>query len=247
MTQRPRSTPSETDVDKMARPAPPAEVVRRASAGGQTFPISVPRRLLDILVATILLALTAPLLLLAAVLVVFDDGRPVLFHQLRVGEGGVPFRLAKLRSMRTGQAGGEVTAEDDPRVTRLGRFLRRTSIDELPQLWHVLRGHMTLVGPRPETVSLAERYPVSCRPVLAARPGLTGPSQLRYRERSATPQSSEMDVETWYLEVMVPLRTQADLDYLAQASVRTTVRYLLLTAMFVVGLVDMQVSAPKAT
>jgi lipopolysaccharide/colanic/teichoic acid biosynthesis glycosyltransferase len=204
-----------------------------------TFRVTPARRALDILAAAVLLVLCAPVLLLTALAMLVSDGRPLLFRQDRVGEGGRPFTILKLRSMTVSKDGPEVTAATDARITRLGAFLRRTSIDELPQLWHVLRGDMTLVGPRPETVALAERYPASCRRVLLARPGLTGPAQLRYRERSAVPPQGA-NVEQWYLDVLVPLRAGADLEYLDRPTLRHTMHYIWVTALFVVGLVDLQ-------
>lgn len=202
------------------------------------------RRTLDVIAASILLLLALPVLLVAGVLVALTSGRPVLFHQLRVGERAQPFRLTKLRTMRVG-AGAGVTTTGDARVTGVGRILRRTSIDELPQLWAVLRGRMTLVGPRPESVELAARYPDSARPVLQARPGLTGPSQLAYREQAATPPAG-WDAESWYLEVMVPLRVQADLEYLLDPSFSATLRHLVHTALYVAGLGNYELSAPSA-
>ena len=168
------------------------------------------------------------------------SGRPVLFRQPRIGENGRPFVLYKLRTMRMVASGPEVTAASDARITRLGAFLRRTAIDELPQLWHVLRAQMTLVGPRPESATLADRYPESCRSVLLARPGLTGPAQLQYRERSAVPPEGWTDVERWYLDVLVPLRVAADQEYLKRPTVRRTLHYLVVTALFVFGLADVQ-------
>ena len=205
----------------------------------RSFRVGPGRRAVDVAASAVLVLLTAPLVLVAAVLILLTDGRPVLFRQERVGEDGVPFRLTKLRTMRA----AEVTATGDPRITRLGAALRRTSIDELPQLWHVLSGRMTLVGPRPESVGLAARYPESCRPVLLARPGLTGPAQLRYREASAVPPAGWTDVEGWYLDVVVPLRVAADLEYLRRPTVGATLRLLLVTALFVVGLADVQATA----
>lgn len=222
----------------------------RRRRGDHPFAVGAARRALDVAVASVLLVLAVPLLLLVALLVVLDDGRPVLYRQVRVGEDEVPFRLLKLRTMRTadpGSAGCEVTAEGDPRITRVGRLLRRGSLDELPQLWHVLRGQMTLVGPRPESVGLALRYPQQCRFVLNARPGLTGPAQLAYRERAAVPPPGWTDAEAWYLTVLVPLRAAADLEFLARPTVWRAVRYMLLTACFLAGLVDPQrpVSPPQ--
>ena len=202
--------------------------------------ISPARRLLDVLVGGLLLILASPLLAVVAVLLLVTSGRPVLFRQSRVGESGRPFTLYKFRTMRLLASGPEITAATDVRITRIGGFLRRTAIDELPQLWHVLRGQMTLVGPRPESAALAAGYPEACRPVLQARPGLTGPAQLRYRERSAVPPNGRTDVERWYLEVLVPLRVAADREYLDRPTVGRTLYYLLVTALFVVGLADLQ-------
>ena len=208
-----------------------------------TYRVTVARRALDIVVGSTLLVVTAPVLLTAALLVLVTDGRPVLFRQERIGEGGVPFRLTKLRTMRASDSGAGVTTQGDSRVTPIGALLRRTSIDELPQVWDVVRGRMTLVGPRPESASLAERYPAGCRAVLQARPGLTGPAQLTYRERSAIPPQGWGDVEEWYLTTMVPLRVQADLSYLRRPTITATIRMLWLTAMFVVGLVDLEAAS----
>ncbi|MFG1911999.1 sugar transferase [Kribbella sp. NPDC048928] len=215
----------------------------------QLATIGPARRLLDILAGGVLLILAAPLLVLVAVLIVVSDGRPVLFRQSRVGQNGRTFTLYKFRSMRLSAPGPEVTATSDARITRIGGFLRRTAIDELPQLWHVLRGQMTLVGPRPESSALAAGYPSSCRAVLQARPGLTGPAQLRYRERSAVPPNGQTDVERWYLEVLVPLRVAADREYLDRPTILRTLYYVLVTALFVVGLADLQqpVSAQTAS
>lgn len=200
----------------------------------RSFPVSRARRLLDVLVATVGLLVAAPLVLCCAGLLLLAQGRPVFFRQVRVGEGGQPFVLLKLRTMRGGP-GAAVTGVGDPRVTRLGGVLRRTSLDELPQLWHVLRGQMTLVGPRPESLELARRYPSECRFVLAARPGLTGPTQLRFPERSATPPAGE-DPDEWYLAELVPRRVVEDLTYLSAPSLSATCRHLALTALYVCGL-----------
>src|SRR3954447_113694 len=115
------------------------------------------RRVLDVLLGGLALLLASPLLAVVACSVLISTGRPVFFRQSRIGENGRPFSLCKFRTMRVAAAGPEVTALKDPRITRLGGLLRRTAIDELPQLWHVVRGQMTLVGPRPETVALADR------------------------------------------------------------------------------------------
>ncbi|WP_020385092.1 sugar transferase [Kribbella catacumbae] len=198
------------------------------------------RRTLDIFVATVSLLLASPFVAVIALLILVTDGGPVFFRQSRVGEQGRRFLLYKLRTMQMVASGPEVTTQRDTRITPLGAFLRRTAIDELPQLWHVLRGQMTLVGPRPESDALAGRYPASCQSILLARPGLTGPAQLHYRERSNVLPEGWSDIETYYLQVLVPLRVAADQEYLANPSLRRTIRYLFLTALFVTGLADVQ-------
>ena len=206
--------------------------------------VSRTRRILDVLVGGLALVLAAPVLALAALATLLVDGRPLFYRAERVGEGGHPFHLYKLRTMRAGPSGPGITAAGDARITSLGLILRRLSIDELPQLWNVVRGQMTLVGPRPESVELAARYREDCREVLLVRPGLTGPAQLRYRERSASPPPG-WDVERWYLDTLVPLRVSADLEFVRTATLVGTLHYLVLTALFVVGLVD--ISEPPIT
>jgi lipopolysaccharide/colanic/teichoic acid biosynthesis glycosyltransferase len=198
------------------------------------------RRALDIVVAAVMLVVLAPFIAVIAALILLTSGRPIFFTQSRVGEQGRRFVLYKLRTMRVVASGPEVTAQADARITPLGSFLRRTAIDELPQLWHVLRGQMTLVGPRPESDALARRYPPACESVLMARPGLTGPAQLCYRERSAVPPADWADVEAYYLQVLVPLRVAADREYLDRPTIGRTLRYLALTALFVIGAADLQ-------
>jgi lipopolysaccharide/colanic/teichoic acid biosynthesis glycosyltransferase len=184
------------------------------------------RRLLDLAVAgAALLVLALPLAVLM-LLVRLDSPGPALYRQVRLGEHGRPFTLYKLRSMRTGATGPEVTATGDPRVTRLGGFLRRTSLDELPQLWHVLRGQMTLVGPRPETPGLAAEYPPECRWVFRYRPGLTGPAQVRLRD-------TKVDGAD-YFGVVVPARVAQDAGYLRDPSLRATLAVLAETARYLV-------------
>lgn len=208
--------------------------------------VGAARRLLDVTLGATLLAVALPVLVLAAVLVLVADGRPVLYRQWRVGEGGRPFQLLKLRTMRAGDGPG-VTASGDPRVTRVGALLRRLSVDELPQLWHVVAGQMTLVGPRPESVQLARRYPAAWRSALDPRPGLTGPTQLCFRESSAIPPPG-WGVEDWYLQVLLPLRAACDQEYLRRPTLPRTVGYLGRTALLVAGLAHYErpVAPPEA-
>ena len=207
--------------------------IRHRDAGG--IPPSAARRALDVAAAAVLLTLLLPAFLAVAAAVKLSGPGPVLYRQLRVGQGGRSFRLLKFRSMRAGTSGPAVTASGDPRVTRVGAVLRRTSLDELPQLWHVLQGTMTLVGPRPDTLQLAARYPTDCRWVLDHRPGLTGPAQLYLRD-AATIGAGIDDVEAYYLTHLVPRRVALDATYLRRPTVRRTVWFCLLTAADVLGL-----------
>jgi exopolysaccharide biosynthesis polyprenyl glycosylphosphotransferase len=162
------------------------------------------KRIVDLVISSIMLAVLSPLMLLIVCLVVIDGGRPVLFTQTRVGQSGRPFRMLKFRTMvqNAEQLLPELVPFDeldepmfklarDPRVTSIGRLLRRASLDELPQLLNVLRGDMSLVGPRPEQIELVERYSDEHLVRLAVKPGLTGPmqvygrGQLTFEERLA--------------------------------------------------------------
>ncbi|MFG2497178.1 sugar transferase [Streptomyces sp. NPDC048441] len=197
---------------------------------------STPRQILDIAVSLAGLVALSPLLAVVAVLVRMTSRGPVLFRQQRIGEGGREFTLYKFRTLRPDMAGPEVTGSDDARVTRVGRQLRRLSLDELPQLFNVARGDMTLVGPRPETPGLARRYPPGCRWVLDHRPGLTGPVQLRSRAYAAQLEG-QADPEAYYLDVMVPRRVTLDAEFLADPTLAHSVRLLMRTARYVLSAV----------
>jgi lipopolysaccharide/colanic/teichoic acid biosynthesis glycosyltransferase len=193
--------------------------------------VSWPRRALDLTVATVTLVLMSPLFALIAIAVRFESRGPVIFRQERVGAGGRTFTMMKFRSMRPSARGPEVTASGDPRITRVGRVLRRLGLDELPQLLNIVRGDMTLVGPRPETPALAARYPPQCVEVFRYRPGLTGPAQVRLRDDETLP-TGVVDVEAYYLSTIVPRRVAVDLEFQATASLRTTLDVIRETALY---------------
>jgi lipopolysaccharide/colanic/teichoic acid biosynthesis glycosyltransferase len=150
--------------------------------------------------------LTSPLLAAAALAVKLEDGGPVLYRQVRVGRDGVAFELLKLRTMVVGAerlgAGFAVDA-GDPRITRVGAVLRRLSLDELPQLWNVVRGEMSLVGPRPTLRYQVDQYDERQRRRLDARPGITGWAQIQGRARLSWAERIELDL--WYVEHRSPL------------------------------------------
>ena len=159
------------------------------------------KRLLDVAGATLGLVLGAPVLGVAALAIKLEDGGPVLYRQERVGRDGRAFRLAKLRTMVVGAehigAGFAVDA-GDARITRVGRLLRRTSLDELPQLVSVLRGDMSLVGPRPTLRYQVDQYTERQRRRLAVRPGVTGWAQVH--GRASLPWSERIELDLWYVE-----------------------------------------------
>ena len=162
-------------------------------------------RVADLAIAGVGLALTSPVLAAAALAIKLEDGGPVLFRQTRVGKGGKDFELLKLRSMSVGAehlGAGFAIDRGDSRITRVGRFLRRTSIDELPQLWNVLRGEMSVIGPRPTLRYQVDRYSARQRRRLDVRPGLTGWAQVNGRATLSWDDRIELDV--WYVEHRSP-------------------------------------------
>ena len=153
------------------------------------------KRLLDIAVALVALLVLAPLLLLVAVAIALESGRPVLFQQTRLGLRGREFNMLKFRSMQRGAAGPYFTAANDSRVTRVGRFIRRTSMDELPQLINVLRGDMSLVGPRPDVPAQRGLYSnADWAQRCSVRPGITGLAQALLRSEATEAQRLALDL-----------------------------------------------------
>jgi len=158
-------------------------------------------RALDVAGAGALLLASSPVLGVAALAIKLEDGGPVLYRQIRVGQDGRDFELLKLRTMVVGaerQGAGFAVDRGDPRITRVGRILRRLSIDELPQLWNVLRGDMSLVGPRPTLRYQVERYDERQRRRLDVKPGLTGWAQVN--GRAALPWDERIELDLWYVE-----------------------------------------------
>jgi sugar transferase EpsL len=164
------------------------------------------KRVLDRVAAALLLVLLSPLLAAIALWVVLDGGRPALLAQARAGKDGRPFRMLKYRTLVQNalELAPQLTddpfgvIENDPRITGPGRLLRRTGLDELPQLWNVLRGEMSLVGPRPDLVEQVANYTDHDRRRLAVEPGITGWSQVNGRESIGWPERIELDL--WYLD-----------------------------------------------
>jgi lipopolysaccharide/colanic/teichoic acid biosynthesis glycosyltransferase len=162
-------------------------------------------RLVDAALAGVGLTIASPVLALAAAGIKLDDGGPVLYRQRRVGLNGREFELLKLRTMDVGaenKGAGYAVNEGDPRITRIGRTLRRLSLDEIPQLWNVVRGDMSLIGPRPTLAYQVERYTQRQRRRLEVKPGITGWAQIHGRARLPWDERIELDV--WYVENRSP-------------------------------------------
>jgi lipopolysaccharide/colanic/teichoic acid biosynthesis glycosyltransferase len=191
----------------------------------------MPKRLFDLLGAATALLLLSPLLLLTALAIKLDSPGPVFFRQERVGRHGVPFRIHKFRTMRAGAPGLQITVGDDPRITRVGRLLRRTRIDELPQFIDVLQGTMSLVGPRPEVPRYVAHYPPGLRDrALAVRPGITDPASLAFIDEGAL-LARAADPEREYIEVILPQKLQQAADYAERATLWTDLGVLWRTAL----------------
>ena len=194
--------------------------------------------------ASIGLIVTSPIVLVAAALVKLDSPGPAFFRSRRVGLNGRTFDMVKLRSMKIGSeaAGPAVTVAADPRITRVGRLLRRTKIDELPQLFNVLRGDMSLVGPRPEHPDYVRLYTDEQRNVLSVRPGITGPAVLAYVDEEAMLVGPDA-VDTYVKDVM-PRKLALDLDYVVHRSFGRDLRLILETAGLVVRRIAFRRGAP---
>ena len=185
------------------------------------------KRLFDVAVSLTALALLVPLLAVIALLVKLGSPGPVLYRQQRVSRGGRLFELLKFRTMVVGadRMAPNVSATGDPRVTRVGAFLRKTYLDELPQLLNVLRGDMSLVGPRPETPEFVALYSPEERRVLTVRPGLAGPSTLAFMDE-ADLLAAAPDPVAFYTTTVLHDRVRADLTYLERRSVGYDIRLL---------------------
>ncbi len=187
------------------------------------------KRLFDLLGSMSLLMMFSPLLLLVAILVRLSSPGPIFFRQERVGRHGQNFWLFKFRTMAGTNGGPAITAGDDQRITPIGRKLRRLKLDELPQLWNVLRGDMSLIGPRPEVLKYVRHYSFEELRVLSVRPGITGMSQLEFRDEE-TLLTGKANVEEFYLSDVMPTKLKIDLRYIDERSFRGDLRLLVRTA-----------------
>jgi lipopolysaccharide/colanic/teichoic acid biosynthesis glycosyltransferase len=170
----------------------------------------------------------SPVLLVACAAILFEDGGPVLFRQRRVGRHGRGFRLLKLRSMRKDNGGLKITTGSDPRITRTGAFLRRYKLDELPQLWNVVRGEMSLIGPRPEVPDYVDERDQLWREVLSVRPGISDLASLVYRNEEEMLHGVS-DPDSFYRTSLLPRKLRLSAHYIRRRSLAGDLRLLLMT------------------
>ncbi len=188
------------------------------------------KRTFDFLASFFGLLLLSPLILCIAVWVKCDSKGPIFYRQVRVGKDGREFKLFKFRSMRVGadRAGLLTLGDRDPRVTRSGFWLRKTKLDELPQLFNVLVGDMSLVGPRPEVPKYVALYTPEQREVLSVRPGITDTASLEMRNEAEL-MAQQVDPEGYYMNVQIPLKIKLAKEYIAQQSLLSDLKLIVRT------------------
>jgi lipopolysaccharide/colanic/teichoic acid biosynthesis glycosyltransferase len=192
------------------------------------------KRAMDVVLGTIGLVMAAPILAWAAVAMRLSGDRgPFLYRARRVGEGGELFTILKIRTMTTDRSGSKLTLAGDPRVTRVGRTLRRYRLDELPQLVNVVRGDMSLVGPRPEDPAYVDLTDALHRRVFSAKPGITGLAQLAYRDEATL--LGGADAEQRYRDEILPAKLRLDAEYLDRRSTLLDLQILARTVAAVLG------------
>jgi lipopolysaccharide/colanic/teichoic acid biosynthesis glycosyltransferase len=185
-------------------------------------------QVVDSTLSAVALLVLSPLLGMIAAAIVLESGWPVLFSQVRVGRNAELFRLVKFRTMRGGRSGPSITASGDSRVTRVGRLLRKSKLDELPQLWNVVRGDMSLVGPRPEVPEFVDRSQPAWNSVLQVRPGITDPASIAYRNEEEI-LAKASDPIRYYRESVLPAKLALNVEYLEKRSLWQDVKVILRT------------------
>jgi lipopolysaccharide/colanic/teichoic acid biosynthesis glycosyltransferase len=187
------------------------------------------KRLFDVILASVGLVLSAPLLLLMAIWVKLDSKGPVIFRQDRVGRGERLFQIWKVRTMFVGVSGPFISPKGDERVTGAGRLLRRSKLDEMPQLWNVLRGDMSLVGPRPEVAKYVAHYSDEERKIIfRMRPGITNPGSLEFFDEPEW-LAEQADPEAAYIDELLPKKIECYLRYEQERSLLLDFKVLLRT------------------
>ncbi|HVA55844.1 MAG TPA: sugar transferase [Gammaproteobacteria bacterium] len=198
--------------------------------------MSIGKRLFDVCISVIGGLLLLPFLFLITLLIYFDNGWPVFFSQERAGYRGQLFRICKFRTMvrNAERLGQSLTVGQDPRITRVGRWLRKCKLDELPQLINVLKGEMSLVGPRPEVPHYVALYSPEQRRVLQLVPGITDPASIAFRDEASMLADCE-DPERAYIERIMPNKIRVNLEYASRATLWSDILILLKTVMTIIN------------
>ncbi len=193
-------------------------------------------RLFDILFSTIGLLILSPLFLIIYIIIIIESKGGGFYSQTRVGKNGIPFAIYKFRSMRTdADKHGLITVGGrDPRITRIGYYIRKYKIDELPQLWNVLVGDMSLVGPRPEVQKYVDLYTEEQRKVLSVRPGITDYASIEYVDENILLAKSD-DPDRTYIEVVMPAKIKLNMKYINNKSLKEYFKIIFLTLAKIVG------------
>ena len=186
-------------------------------------------RFLEIFLSLVGLVLFSPVFIVIALFVRLDSKGPIFFHPLRIGLNGELFRMVKFRTMASGTAGQgpPITVKTDPRITRVGAFLRKEKLDELPQLFNVLKGNMGFVGPRPEDPVIAEKYPDNFRSIFRFRPGITSPASLEFQS-----EEEMIPADRWepvYFGDILPKKVKMDVRYMENATFWSDMRVIFQT------------------
>jgi lipopolysaccharide/colanic/teichoic acid biosynthesis glycosyltransferase len=205
------------------------------------------KRTFDVLVSAFFLSVFSPILFLIAVLIKLDSKGPVLYRATRIGQGGRPFTIYKFRTMVADARhhGPGITRDADPRITPGGRFLRKLKIDEMPQLINVLKGEMSIVGPRPEDPRYVAGYTADQRRVLSVRPGMASPAFIKYRHEEEVLASAGDDMERAYISQILPDKLRMDLEYVEAQSFLFDLRILVHAAISLFRTTDRELAPVK--
>jgi lipopolysaccharide/colanic/teichoic acid biosynthesis glycosyltransferase len=178
------------------------------------------KRLVDITFSSIALLFLAPVMVLLMILIRLDSRGPAIFRQQRVGKDFKPFLLLKLRSMTAESTGSQITCGNDSRITRIGALLRKSKLDEIPQFWNVLRGDMSIVGPRPEVPDFVDVFRNDYKEILRVRPGITDRASIQFRSEAEI-LGSCVEPLKYYTDVILPAKIRLAKEYVQSASLKT--------------------------
>lgn len=193
------------------------------------------KRIFDFTVSSIGIIIISPILLVISILIKLDSKGPILFKQIRVGKNGKPFKIFKFRTMVVDaeKKGMQITVGRDSRITKSGHVLRKTKLDELPQLFNVLTGEMSFVGPRPEVPRYVEMYDENQKSILKVRPGITDLASIKYRNENDLLAKS-LDPEATYINEIMPKKIELNIEYLKNMSVLYDIKLIIRTVLVVI-------------